>query len=136
MLKKICGCGAIIPQGQPRCKECQAQVDQDRADYFKEYDKDRPDYHKVYKTKQWLVVRKRVLNRDNYLCRVCLDKGSLSEGVTVHHIIPLEDDRSKTYEIDNLISLCNQCHKKIHRYYDKDKKTKQKEQKILFDLIL
>lgn len=50
-----------------------------------------------------------VLNRDSYTCQIC---GAKNTRLEVHHIVY----RSKggTNDEDNLITLCESCHKKIH----------------------
>ncbi len=40
----------------------------------------------------------------------------------VHHIIPFDEDPSKELQWSNLMSVCEHCHKKIHkRHIDRDK---------------
>ena len=49
------------------------------------------------------------LNRDNYTCKCCkTKKGTLH----VHHIIYRSNGGADT--LDNLITLCEECHKKLH----------------------
>lgn len=49
------------------------------------------------------------LNRDNYTCRCCkTKKGTLH----AHHIVYRSNGGSDT--LDNLITLCENCHKKLH----------------------
>lgn len=51
-----------------------------------------------------------VMNRDSYTCQIC---GAKHTRLEVHHIVY----RSKggTDDEDNLITLCESCHKKIHK---------------------
>lgn len=50
------------------------------------------------------------LNRDNYTCQCCkTKKGTLN----AHHIIYRSNGGADT--LDNLITLCESCHKKLHR---------------------
>lgn len=51
-----------------------------------------------------------VLNRDSYTCQIC---GAKNTRLEVHHIVY----RSKggTDDEDNLITLCESCHKKVHK---------------------
>jgi 5-methylcytosine-specific restriction endonuclease McrA len=55
-------------------------------------------------------LRQEVLSRDRWRCQVC---GSLA-GVEVHHITPKGRHGDDTEE--NLITLCTDCHKKIHEH--------------------
>ena len=59
--------------------------------------------------KDFSNVKSAVLNRDNYTCQICGEKDSRLE---VHHI----QFRSKggSTRMDNLVTLCSNCHGKIH----------------------
>ena len=67
-----------------------------------------------YNSKEWQTVRESVLMRDKYLCQHC---GKPAE--EVHHIIHLSPknigDISITLNMDNLVSLCKDCHFQEHR---------------------
>ena len=54
---------------------------------------------------------------------MCLDKNELNNSGTIHHIEELKDNWSKRFDKDNLISLCENWHQKVHRKYlsNKDK---------------
>lgn len=55
-------------------------------------------------------VKAACLNRDNYTCQCCkTKKGTLH----AHHIIYRRNGGADT--LDNLITLCEECHKKLHR---------------------
>jgi hypothetical protein len=54
-------------------------------------------------------LRIATLMRDGYQCTQCKEKKSLD----AHHIIWREDGGKDT--IENLITLCKQCHKKVHK---------------------
>lgn len=59
------------------------------------------------------------LNRDNYTCQCCkAKKGTLH----IHHIIYRSNGGADT--LDNLITLCADCHKKLHRGELKDFESK------------
>lgn len=67
-----------------------------------------------YTTSRWKHKRKTILRRDGYQCQECKRYGKTTEATTVHHIIPRLDDESLRLSDDNLISLCSQCHDKMH----------------------
>jgi len=68
--------------------------------------------------------RIKVLERDNYSCQVCGAKKSNGIKIIVHH-----KDRTgwgkkreeKNNNMNNLISLCQPCHVKIHKPYNNRK---------------
>ena len=67
-----------------------------------------------YNSKVWEQVRNAVLMRDNYLCTKC---GRPAE--EVHHIRHLTPDNigdpNITLNMNNLTSLCKDCHFEEHR---------------------
>lgn len=60
------------------------------------------------KYKYW---KKSVLERDNYICQQCGSKGNL----IVHHIKPFSIDKEARFDINNGITLCQNCHKEVHQ---------------------
>lgn len=58
--------------------------------------------------KQWRLF---VLDRDNYTCQECGKKSSM---LIVHHIVHWAKSPEDRFNVDNGITLCNECHKKIH----------------------
>lgn len=57
---------------------------------------------------EYTQIRKKVLSRDGHQCINC----DSTENLEVHHIVPLS--KSGTNEISNLVSVCPDCHYKIH----------------------
>lgn len=54
--------------------------------------------------------RRKVLERDNYACKLCENKNKL----VAHHIIEAQDNPDLKFEITNGITLCQKCHIEIH----------------------
>jgi len=66
---------------------------------------------KLRQKNEWRITKAQVNARDGYVCRVCLEAGTLSyENLETHHIIPIEEDASKAYAADNAITLCRGHH--------------------------
>lgn len=62
--------------------------------------------------KEW---RKAVLERDNYTCQHCLRKCKKYEkGLAAHHIKPYAKFPESRLDIDNGLTLCRQCHRRLH----------------------
>lgn len=55
------------------------------------------------------------MERDMHLCQICKAEGRYTIGDTVHHIEPLRANSYKAYSMDNLITVCRQCHNRLHR---------------------
>ena len=63
---------------------------------------------------RWARVREQALQRDFYLCRLCLEQGYINHNsLEVHHITKIEENESLAYELDNLITLCQQHHMEV-----------------------
>lgn len=77
-----------------------------------------------YKTKEWVKKRKEILERDNFECQLCKEKALVTKANTVHHIKHYRDRPDLALEDDNLISVCANCHNKLHpeRGFDSEDK--------------
>ena len=69
---------------------------------------------KFYKSPRWLAKRDSILRRDKYECQNCKRYFKNKEAKTVHHIYFYEDYPKLSFVSWNLISLCNECHNKMH----------------------
>lgn len=58
---------------------------------------------------KWRTTRKLFLNQ-HPLCEACKSKNKFVKASEVHHIIPIRDGGSNTF--DNLMALCKSCHSK------------------------
>lgn len=67
-------------------------------------------YNELLKTESWQRKRTEVLERDNYCCTKCGDKGNLN----VHHIHYVQGFNPVHQPICTMESLCFICHKKEH----------------------
>ena len=67
-----------------------------------------------YKSKQWEHKRDSILRRDSYTCQLCKRYGRMTGAGHVHHVYPFEQYPEYALESWNLISLCQQCHNKMH----------------------
>ena len=64
--------------------------------------------YQFYKTRIWSVLRQQALDRDHYVCQYCGQPNSK----TVDHIVPIEYDQQRMASIDNLATICRECHRK------------------------
>jgi len=60
--------------------------------------------------KTWALIAKEIRKRDNYQCQRCGESDQRT--LVVHHIRPVSD--RGTSEPSNLITLCIDCHNKVH----------------------
>ena len=68
---------------------------------------------RFYRSKAWQECREAVMKRDHYICVECGEAGQ-----EVHHKIWLTKDNINnpdiTLNMDNLVTLCKDCHHKAH----------------------
>lgn len=86
------------------------------------YNRDRarnnPEYIKFYHSKLWRETRQQVLNRDYSTCVRCGQPAYM-----VDHIVPSKLAWQDRLNVDNLQSLCKECHKqKTRREWNKEHK--------------
>lgn len=113
MLKACPRCGRVHPYGQP-CHEGPGRKEksEERFSYKPRWNKKITDAVRFRRTAAWQKKRLEVLDRDRYLCKVCLTKKYLfsspadNRHLQVHHIVPIEEDAARKLDEDNLISLC------------------------------
>lgn len=70
---------------------------------------------------KWKLWREKVFIRDDYTCKKCELRGCYLEP---HHIIQVKEciekgDLDMIFDIDNGMTLCRPCHKKIHGWKTK-----------------
>lgn len=73
--------------------------------------------HKKYYGSNWLAQRRKTRSRDNYTCQRCgITEDEYGQQLSVHHIVPfvMFKDYKEANLLDNLLSVCEPCHRKIH----------------------
>jgi 5-methylcytosine-specific restriction endonuclease McrA len=78
--------------------------------------KSNPFYHRV----AWKRAREEALRRDRYMCVDCMRRLEDGYGIRprratmVHHLVPVEERPDLALRLDNLVSLCDECHNRRH----------------------
>lgn len=71
-----------------------------------------------YHSAAWQSCRSSYIRKAGGLCEDCLERGEITPGVEVHHVIELTLDNIGDPRIalnhDNLRLLCHDCHSKRH----------------------
>ncbi|MEE3402554.1 MAG: HNH endonuclease [Acutalibacteraceae bacterium] len=67
---------------------------------------------KFRNTQAWQRKRNEVRERDLNVCRYCflVRHRIVTDGLSVHHIVPIEQAYRKRLSDGNLITLCRECH--------------------------
>ncbi|MGM0122725.1 hypothetical protein IGI37_000091 [Enterococcus sp. AZ194] len=93
--------------------------------------KTRADRARFYGSTTWRKLRQQCLERDNYECQWCKYEGKLTTQydsvLEVDHIKELEKYPKYALDINNLRTLCKDCHNKRHdrmNYRGEQKKRK------------
>lgn len=74
------------------------------------------DKNKFRWSRKWREKRNQIVERDQYLCKICKAEGQYNyNDLEVHHIVPLEEDYDLRLDDDNLITLCVIHHKTADR---------------------
>jgi len=61
-------------------------------------------------------LRQMVFERDNYTCQKCgVHKNDLSCGLNCHHIEGIRWSPLESADVNQCITVCVECHKKIHQ---------------------
>ena len=82
--------------------------------------KQQKDKQEIYNSREWRELRILKL-RANPLCEVCEREGIVTAAHAVPHRHPIEESTSKAemrkwaFIWDNLVSVCDACHAKIHK---------------------
>lgn len=86
---------------------------------------------RFYGSSQWKALRQQRLELDNYECLWCKEEGKLTTRydsiLEVDHIKELEDFPDLALDINNLRTLCKDCHNKRHgrfNYRESERKRK------------
>lgn len=80
------------------------------------------EYHRVERaTDEYIKWRKGVFSRDLYTCQKCGKRNGNGYAVKLcaHHILNWKDNPNDRYDINNGITLCEDCHIKFHSEYGK-----------------
>lgn len=136
-LKRLCvRCGKVIDYENLRCDKCQVNFKRERKTTRDIYNQSRdPQLASFYQSIEWKYGRRDIRIRDLGKCRMCASQNKRSDGKIVHHIEELKDNWERRLDYSNLILVCNKCHERIHKYYDKNQHAKAHMQKKLFDLV-
>lgn len=74
-----------------------------------------------YNSRTWRNKRKEILLRDNNECQHCKLDGGYTRAHTVHHIQELVHHPDLALKNNNLVSLCFECHERVHQRGKKKK---------------
>lgn len=101
-----------------KTKKQRKQLSEKQQKQQTEWSENQKKYSEYLKSPEWRERRKKVLDRDNEECQLCKGKGS-----HVHH---------KTYQnifnepLEDLITLCRDCHDMFHKLKRQQPKQKSK----------
>lgn len=68
--------------------------------------------HKEMGRVEYIEWRRKIFKRDNYTCQLC---GEYAGALNAHHLKLWKNHPKLRYSVKNGITLCEKCHKKVHR---------------------
>jgi len=71
-----------------------------------------PERQRVYASSDWKFLERAVLERDAETCRRCTN--SDARPLHIHHIVPWSESVELRLAINNLVTLCSECHRWVH----------------------
>lgn len=69
------------------------------------------------KTPEYIRWRSEIYERDNYTCQMCHKKGGK---LNAHHLKPFSKYTELRTDVNNGITLCEDCHKLLHKKREKN----------------
>lgn len=125
-IKYRCSCGNISStqvyhwrNGHTRCYKCKTPSREGNPNWKP----DKPDYMRIAKRQytEYLVWRKAVFERDNYICQCCGDGGQIN----AHHLFNYAEYIELQHKVSNGITLCKSCHDEFHKIYSRKNNSKE-----------
>ena len=120
MSKIFCSkCRTIHERGEGCPKKDNPLLDKHnptKKSYSKTYadmDEEELRIQKFYNSKEWRRMRDKVMAKSNGLCVICWAMGVIKNAVAVHHIRKLRTHFHLRLDEDNLIAVCDSCHRLI-----------------------
>lgn len=128
-----CGyCGASIDVIQSRAernKYCYCSIECMTKHYAEIYSGENSPTWKGGKTHHYTGgfyrQRQKARKRDNFTCQLCgISERDFGRQMSVHHIKSYRDfeDKKEANQLDNLVCLCEKCHRFIHSNLNVDRK--------------
>lgn len=94
----------------------------------------REERREFYNSSEWRSLRRQALERDHYECVWCREEGKVTtENLEVDHIKELEFYPEFALDLDNLRTLCKECHNKRHNRFQFRKSQKMMDKNFRTD---
>ena len=81
---------------------------------------DREEYNRLLKDWRWKERRREILERDDYTCQECYADRNDGVVLNVHHRYYIDNNMPWEYPDEALVTLCEDCHRKEHKYNEID----------------
>lgn len=73
-----------------------------------------PERQRIYASGEWSAIIRAVYARDNYTCARCGKKKVGKRSLHAHHVKSWAEHPELRLNLDNLITLCRECHNWVH----------------------
>jgi hypothetical protein len=127
-VRYICSCGnkseirlSAFMSGQ-KCRKC--YIENNTGENSRNWKPEKTDEERVKERafREYDIWRKRVFERDNYMCDSCGQRGGR---LAAHHLDGWHWCKEKRLDLDNGTTLCVSCHDAFHKIYTNFNNTRE-----------
>lgn len=125
-----------------RCKKCANEYTSTRFTGEKNHqwnpnktDEERTHSRSGLHGESQLKWRTKIYIRDNYTCQCCGNRSGKSNPVKLkaHHLNGYHWDKENRWNVDNGITLCEDCHDRFHKIYGRKNNTKEQFERFIME---
>lgn len=73
-----------------------------------------PERQRLYRTPGWKALVQEAWKRDGYICQRCGAGKTRGRKLHAHHVVPWSDAPGLRLAVENLATLCDDCHRWVH----------------------
>lgn len=131
MIMKICSkCNTKYKISEECPNGCGKLTRRESAKVYDRYQRKNAD---IYHDTRWISLTNQCKDRFNGIDIYQLYKyNKIVPGILSHHIEPIEDNKARAFDIENLIYLSDESHSEIHKIYNASISDKSRLQALLF----
>ncbi|KOC32542.1 HNH endonuclease [Clostridium botulinum] len=120
--RKCTECGKKVELGKLcKCEELARRSNYKNYKKKRMKDNDERERQNFYSNKFWLTLSEEVKNDFFGMCLMCWSNNLEASSEYTHHIETIKERFDLRLCKENLVPLCDSCHKKVHKLMDKNR---------------